>query len=297
MSSTQPPQGEVAASPLRLRPLTVSEIFDESFRLYRGNFGNLVALALISVVPGLIYNLLYVQALGGANGSFLGGSRVSGDPFASFNFAYLALGFLILLVSAPISSGLLYQATIYIAAGYRPSVGTVLTNVLRRYPDMLIVTIITWLCVVPAFTCVGIVVTVWLLVAVSLATPALFAEGKGGMDALRRSWDLSQNSWWRLFGILILSALMVFVISLAAEFFLGLVLGLIPALSVELKLTMTQLAAAVARALVAPVVPVITCLLYFDRRVRSEALELDILASQAVAPASIPPAPPPAAAI
>ena len=300
MSSMQPPQGEVAASPLRLRPLTVSEIFDESFRIYRQNVGLLVVVAVITVIPGLIYNLLSIQAFGGASSPFLGGTGTGGSagaPFSSFNFAYFLLGLLILLIASPITTGMLYQATIDIAAGYRPSVPTVLNQVLRRYFAILGVLAVTWLCLLPFCTCLGIPLTIWLLVLISLALPAMFAEGKGPMAALQRSLDLVRNSWWRLFAILLLSALMVGVINLAFYYFMLLVVGIIPGVSQELQLSLTQVASSLASSAVAPVLPLISCLLYFDRRVRSEALELDILAMQAVPPPAIPPPPPPAPAI
>jgi hypothetical protein len=298
MSSTQPPPGEVAPSPLRLRPLAVSEILDESIRIYRRNFGLILVLALISVLPGLVYNLLTVQAMGGGAGrSPFATTSGTANPLAAFNFAYIALGGLIVLIASPISSGILYQATIDIAAGYRPSAGTVLSQVLRRYLPILGVVVIGWLCIIPVITCVGIVLTIWLRILISLALPAMFAEGKGTMAALQRSADLVRNSWWRIFGILILAQLMVFVFSFAASLVAQLVVALIPGLGVQVQASLSQVAAAAATSLVAPVVPIVACLLYFDRRVRSEALELDILAMQASQAHVVPPAPPPAPAI
>ena len=48
---------------------------------------------------------------------------------------------------------------------------------------------------------------VWLAMQLALAGPALLLEQIGVGAALRRSWRLVRGSWWRVFGILLLTSI------------------------------------------------------------------------------------------
>jgi len=57
-----------------------------------------------------------------------------------------------------------------------------------------------------------VVVEIWIYIRLLLAVPAVVLEGASPVAGLRRSWTLVQGSWWRVFGIFLLTYIMITVI-------------------------------------------------------------------------------------
>jgi uncharacterized integral membrane protein len=137
----------------------------------------------------------------------------------------------------------------------------------------------------------AIPVAVWLYVRYALSGPSLMLESTspvaggasrpvGVAGALRRSAELVKGSWWRVFGILLLVLLIVLIISqvisvpFSLPFFL---VGDQPSDSeFLLTLVITALGGIVASTITAPFTAAATVLLYVDRRIRREGLDIDL---------------------
>jgi len=126
-------------------------------------------------------------------------------------------------------------------------------------------------------------VTVYLGIALSLAAPALLLEGVGPIAALRRSWRLCRGSWWRLFGILVLTSIVVGVLSSVIS--VPLTQGAGAIVSAGAGSTGTLIAGAALNGLAelvtgtvfTPFSAAVTALLYIDRRMRAEGLDVQLL--------------------
>ena len=124
----------------------------------------------------------------------------------------------------------------------------------------------------------GFVAAIWLYVSLALSSPALVLEKQPVVGAMRRSRLLVKNAWWRTFGILLLTAILVGVISAAVSFpfvalsaFFGGTTGTsLPAL------VLNGLAGVVAGVITFPFAAGVTVLLYVDRRIRREGLDLEL---------------------
>ncbi|MER6302790.1 hypothetical protein ABT247_24995 [Kitasatospora sp. NPDC001539] len=126
---------------------------------------------------------------------------------------------------------------------------------------------------------------VWLLIRYSLAAPALMLEKQGVRTALSRSRRLVRGSWWRIFGIVLLSKLLSLVIGmvlLVPARFIGLVLGFgsVDRLddgnqSVGM-LVVVAIAGIIASALTTPFTAAVGVLVYIDQRIRREALDIEL---------------------
>ncbi|MFH8383105.1 hypothetical protein ACH4E7_19485 [Kitasatospora sp. NPDC018058] len=126
---------------------------------------------------------------------------------------------------------------------------------------------------------------VWLLIRYSLAAPALMLEKQGVMTALSRSRRLVRGSWWRIFGIVVLSKVLSVIIGMVLLIparFIGLVLGFgsVDRLgsgnqSVGM-LVMTAVAGIIASALTTPFMAAVGVLVYIDQRIRREALDIEL---------------------
>jgi hypothetical protein len=129
----------------------------------------------------------------------------------------------------------------------------------------------------------ALVVSIWFSVMLSLAAPAVVLEQLGPVQALRRSWRLASRSFWRLFGILLLTALVVFVASaiLQVPFVIIRVLaggsgvgGGLAVGSTVLIAIIGAIGSIVSGAVTRPVSAGVTVLLYLDMRMRKEGLDL-----------------------
>ncbi|CAM5447488.1 glycerophosphoryl diester phosphodiesterase membrane domain-containing protein [Streptomyces aurantiogriseus] len=133
----------------------------------------------------------------------------------------------------------------------------------------------------------GLVAVVWLLVRFSLASPALMLEKQGIKKALSRSAKLVRGSWWRVFGIQLLSlfiANMVAMIVAVPFALLGAALsdgglGAFADGSSELGWTyliVSGVGSVIGSLITFPITAGVTVLLYIDQRIRREALDLDL---------------------
>ena len=278
-SSTSPPY----QSPLALQPLAVSELFDHAIRMYRRNFALFAGLGLAAAVPNLVQNLLS----GGAHNqnqlfsTFTGGGGPVGTAAVANPLLVLA-GASVYLVCLPVTTAVFFQAAVDVAAGTNPSFGHVVARTVRRYWGIVLLMLVYLVGLVPSITCVLIPLSIWLLVRWVAAFPAMFAEGAGAIKAVERSTFLTANRWWRTFGTVLLTYLLVTVVSLALQAVLGLAVGIVPGLTGDLRGAAFLVATGIGAGFVTPIPPIIITLMYFDLRVRREALELDVLAQQAM---------------
>ncbi|MFJ9844875.1 hypothetical protein ACIRYZ_31415 [Kitasatospora sp. NPDC101155] len=126
----------------------------------------------------------------------------------------------------------------------------------------------------------------WLLIRYSLAAPALMLEKQGVVTALSRSRRLVRGSWWRVFGIVLLSKVLSVVIGMALLIparFIGLVLGFGSIDNLEDPgkqsigmLVVVAVAGIIASALTTPFMAAVGVLVYIDQRIRREALDIEL---------------------
>ncbi|MFI8822186.1 glycerophosphoryl diester phosphodiesterase membrane domain-containing protein [Streptomyces sp. NPDC053431] len=129
---------------------------------------------------------------------------------------------------------------------------------------------------------------VWLTIRFSLASPALMLERQGVMKALKRSAKLVQGSWWRIFGINMLTQLLIFLFSMLIAFpFAFLAMGVAgDGIGDILDGTISEtswsylivmgIGGVVTSAITYPISAGVTVLLYIDQRIRREALDLEL---------------------
>ncbi|GAA0281609.1 glycerophosphoryl diester phosphodiesterase membrane domain-containing protein [Streptomyces polychromogenes] len=133
---------------------------------------------------------------------------------------------------------------------------------------------------------VGIVLLAWFYVTFALAPPALMLERGTPAAALKRSAKLVKGSWWRIFGISMLTWVMRFILSgiivlpfaAAAMIFGG---GLTAVLDGSAGLSwpfliITGIGAVAGATVTIPMQTGVTTLLYIDQRIRREALDLEL---------------------
>ncbi|MFJ4866964.1 hypothetical protein [Streptomyces sp. NPDC088757] len=135
----------------------------------------------------------------------------------------------------------------------------------------------------------ALILNVWLMIRFSLASPALMLERGGVIQSLTRSAKLVRGSWWRIFGITLLTQLLifVFVMIIAIPFtIIGFVVdgealsGLLSGSADSVGwpfLIVTGIGGVITSAVTYPISAGVTVLLYVDQRIRREALDLELI--------------------
>ena len=148
------------------------------------------------------------------------------------------------------------------------------------------------------------VASVYLYVAFALAPPAIVLERQPVVASLRRSRALVKGAWWRTFGILLLVNVIAQVLAgiLSVPFTIGAVAATFIGGGDEMNpytiipLLISALGSIVAGAVTWPFTAASTALLYIDRRMRREALDMQLTRAAGLAPqgqSATPGAPPP----
>ncbi|MCP8712946.1 glycerophosphoryl diester phosphodiesterase membrane domain-containing protein, partial [Streptomyces sp. AC04842] len=127
----------------------------------------------------------------------------------------------------------------------------------------------------------------WLMIRFSLASPALMLEKQGIVTAMRRSARLVRGSWWRVFGIQLLAAIIAYVVAaiivipftfLAAAFSGDGVTGFVTT-GGDIGWTfliISGIGSVIGSMITFPITAGVTVLLYIDQRIRREALDLEL---------------------
>ena len=271
--------GRVSAPvPLRLRPLEIGDVLDETFRMYRRHFALFAGISVIFSIP--------LAALSGygyfALFNFAATQATSSNPGDVNSFlaslSPLAAGVLVNVAVLPLLYGGVSYAVCQSAIGNPVTLWGALRGAFRRYFQVLLYYVLLGLMVV-AFCLFPL--WIWISVNWIVVLPAMFVENTGLFASMGRSWRLVQGRWWRTFFILLLVFVLNYVVSLAlgAFLYLGQVLLTI-LLSPYVALAIYEGAVVLVSALVNPVLLIAIVLIYFDLRIRKEALDLFQLAQQ-----------------
>ena len=269
-----------APVPLRLRPLEIGDLLDETFRMYRRHFLLFAGIsALVSVPVAGLWGYLYFSLFGdfvqqAGNGQSL---DVSTGSLASA----LAVSIVSLLL-VPFNYGAVTYAVCESAQGHPVTAWGVVRGVMRKYFQIFgyafaIVLMGLMFCLLPLW--------IWIWVGWVAVLPVLFIENTGLIAAMGRSWRLVEGRWWRTFLILLLVFVLVYVVQTAlGAFVLGAQLLVEIILSSVATTWIFAAASIVVASLVNPILQIAVVLVYFDLRVRREAIDLFQLAQRAATP-------------
>jgi hypothetical protein len=252
-------------TPPILRPLSVGEILDTSFSLYRRHFGALATVALVCTGIPLLLRL-FLEASGGL-------------------LTNVTL-FLVYTIGLVVLSLVATGATVFIVAesylGRPISAREALARAAPHLGRILVCSLLMSLVVGLGFLLL-VIPGVILAVGLVLAVPAVVLEpGTSATAALSRSWDLTRGSRWRIFGLgmTLLVLLYVPVVALTGVFAMVVPVASIRTLgpaSVGSIVVLTM--AGLVQMFIYPLFYCVLTVTYYDLRVRKEGFDLELLAS------------------
>ncbi|WP_028050216.1 proline-rich domain-containing protein [Cellulomonas sp. URHD0024] len=307
-ASWRPPALQPGIIPLR--PIGLGEIYDGAFRAIRANPKVMFGLSAIVVTIAVALQSLitwYVQGLLSAQFTDLAEEL---DPEGLYGFSSSMSASVAQLSALPITelattilTGLLIVSVSRSVLGQVVSVRDVL-----RSGRVWLVVAFSLLVIVAAVVVVGagvavvallgangylglaivlgllgslgyLVVVLWASVRTLLVPPALMLEGKGFGKTVARAWRLTRGSFWRLFGIWlltsVLSSIIAAIFTAPAQLFTSLFMGDTGGRSFA-SIAINGIANVIALTLATTFVAAVTALLYIDVRMRREGLDVEL---------------------
>ncbi len=253
-----------------LRPLAVGEILDGAFTAVRRNPGATVGLTIAATAVVQIISTLLT--------AWSQRTSTAAEGFAT------VVTFVLYGVLAIVLAGMLSAVVSEAVLGGTMSAGEALRRIQPRLGGLIGLSIAVGLLTVLGL--IGLFVgAIFVMVALSMATPAFVLEGGSVSTALRRSWTLVRGTWWRTFGILLLAEIMVGILTAILLIPLAVIIavgggsltdpsnGTLTALGLLLTAVMNI----AARAVTTPISAGVIVLLYIDRRIRLEGLDVTLV--------------------
>jgi hypothetical protein len=258
----------------QLRPLSVGEVLDASFKIVRQSFGTLAGCVLVVALPLNILNTLIASST--RDNAFNLDATANSTVSTGTQLAGLLLTTTLGLVLTTLATAACFRAVSGAYLGERPSIGESLSFAAGRVLPLLLLAFLFFLGLIPAFIAL-IIPGIWLSVAWSLSYPALMSEGLGPVEALGRSFRLVKGRWWPTFGALLVMYVLVAVIS----GILGAILGAALISSSEneaVAAVFYTIVNTLSSLITLPLFAAVLTVLYFDLRVRKEGFDLQLLA-------------------
>jgi Flp pilus assembly protein TadD len=300
----------MATSLSQLRAMSVGELLDTTFRLYRRNFLLFIGLVAVIQVPltllGVAFEATYSPTVSETQDYYY-----YTDEQAWFVIGQFIMALLNFLAVQGLMTGAMARAIhdrylgqprglvdTYRALGWgwlRLVAALVVMGLLDVGVFMLL--FVPAVLGTEAFLCLfclggiaAFILLTYLNVPImSLLAPVIIIENKGVFAGLRRSFDLGRRRFWRVFGINFLLWLLTMVITMPLSLFFN----VIPFFWEPGALLMTIIASSINMVVTLLVRPIWVCgltLLYFDLRVRLEGFDLELMAAQMDAEAAPAPA-------
>jgi hypothetical protein len=269
-----------------LRPLGLGEILDGAITTMRTYpKATLGFAAFVAAVTQLLTFFAVDSLVSGARDGFATQEQVDAYQAEAvfLGLALVLLGFIGSLVLSGCLTAIIGQAVL----GRPVSLGEAWSRVRPRIWALIGTALLGMLIVAGGFLLL-VLPGIYFFIAFSLSTPALILENQSVTQALRRSWDLVKGSWWRIFGILLLANIIAGIVGGILELPFDFAGGGFRAIGADQARSLTtsdvawgSFAGVVSSTITAPFVAGVAVLLYVDRRMRREGLDVTLAATAA----------------
>ncbi len=259
--------------------LTLGEILDRMFSIYRKNFLMLVGIAGLpyagaAVIVGF---LVAVVALIGS-GSAPDMPRMGvGAASGMILIMALVLGFVFIVAIILASLGT-YVAVWDIQMGRRPGVKRAYKIAWSHAGAAILAGILAGLATIAGFFLL-IVPGIIVYLALSLIFPVIIAEDSGGAQSLSRSWELTKGYRWKIFVAGLVSLAVSMAITYGIQIPLVVIATLVykPGTAPIWFAIVNGIGTVIGNVVPAPLLAIASCLIYYDARVRKEGFDLQRL--------------------
>lgn len=237
-----------------LRPRSVTEIVDAAFQILRAHYAQFVMCSAIAYVPWLVLELLVI------------GDPQRGELPSAWATIGAALG---IWVTFAMMSAVIITCASQAYLGDPIDVAVAVRRVLPRLHRVMLAAIArTFALMLGVFTL--FIASIYFIAKYFAITPAIILEDTGVRGAFDRSTQLSLGRKWHILNTLGLVGIIYWVLAMGVA-----MLGTLPGIFV-----VQVMASAFFTILAYPVIAITETLVYYDARIRSEGLDIAMMAEE-----------------
>lgn len=274
-----------------LRPLTIGQIIDRAIRLYRNHFWTFLSIVAVVQVPVALVQVINTLI-----------ALTEDITLIALSGLGTILIILVSVLANQVATAALARSVADVYLGRESSFAAAYRSVLPLIVNLFVTLIVTALIgigllivavIIPlAGWVVGMAVLFFFSGAiVPLVGPILVLERRAGFDVLRRGWDLARRRFWPVVGYIVVLGLLVLAITAGPSALLSYLSifvwsGFDPAAPMTAQnmpqapawATIVQVLSNVTiQTLFLPIQLAAASVLYFDLRVRTEGLDLELV--------------------
>jgi hypothetical protein len=289
-------------STLDLRPLSIGELLDRTFSLYRRNFVLFIGISAIPYLFVLAVKLSQVAVMPVANrvrtmppaSEFQGAPGLMSGSLGAY-LAFAALGIIVSLAAVIFSQGGTVFAVSELYLGRPTTIGESLARVKGEVGTLFGVLFLHGLVMIVSFLLL-IIPAIYMACRLCVAVPAALLENLGPREALERSFALTKDNAGRSFLIYLLYIVILYaaVALFAIPFGIAIVFSQNDPTMLRTWTALSEVGSFIAEVLITPILTISMSIFYFDLRVRKEAFDIQMMMNPL---AGNVPAPRPAASI
>jgi hypothetical protein len=267
---------------LDLRPLSLGEILDRTFSLYRRNFLLFLGITAIPNLLILAMNLAqtFLTALPAATGQRTVQDFQSrgGSGLMAFGIVGLIVGVVIYMVAYLFAQGGTVFAVSELYLGRTTTIGASLGRMRGQLLSLFGVTLLNGL-VVMAAALFLLIPGIYLACRLITCVPAALLEDLGPRASLERSFGLTKDNAGRSFVIFLLYCILLYgaILLLMFPFLMMAGLSVKDPGTMRMWMALAQVGNVLAAVLVGPFLTIAASVFYFDLRVRKEAFDLQVM--------------------
>jgi hypothetical protein len=259
---------------MMIKAMTVGDILDTTFTLYKKNYKGYWTLAAMGVVPAAMVSILFMILF-------------PVNSFAEFDLFFfeptvlmgsLLSGFLSFVIQTVMYAGMIKYVSEHINDREMEAKDAFMFG-LRKFIVVFLGGLLVGLAFILGFIAL-IIPALYLGVLFALYVHAIIIEDASPWDSLMRSRKLISGSWWRSLGIFILIGVLSAIISLLATAPLEIFSGAFFFWDPYLQGLINILYNIPVSIIVTPISAIAYTLYYYDLRVRKENLDLDVMIDQ-----------------
>ena len=246
-----------------LRPRSVTEIVDAAFQVLRAHYAQFVMCSAIAYTPWLVLELI-----------FLGDPENAPTPNMTFALGALAAG-IGLWVTFALMSAVIITCASQAYLGDPVDVAGAVRRALPRLHRVMIAAVVRY-----ALLMLGVLTlfigSLYVIARYFALTPAIILEDVGPFAAMKRSSQLSHDRKWHILNTIGLVGIIYWILAIGVS-----MLAAIPGVFM-----IQAIAGATFTILSYPVIAITEALLYYDARIRSEGLDIELMAGELGLPTS-----------
>lgn len=137
-----------------------------------------------------------------------------------------------------------------------------------------------WIAIMALLLIIYVVYAIWFSTKAVLAAPAVVIERLGPVAAIRRSFELTAGAFWPVFGTYLLGSLIASFASQVVSYLLAIpltVAGAVAPGNAPLMATLSMPIGFLTMAITMPFTFAVVTLIYVDRRIKTEAYEVELI--------------------